>query len=549
MRKILVTSAFPYANGELHLGHLLEYVQTDIWVRFQRILGNICYYVCADDTHGAAIMLSAEKEGISIKELIYSIIKQHKNDFTTFGIVFDNYHSTNSYENRINSESIYNRLYERGHIFTREIKQMYDPIKKMFLADRFIKGNCPKCNSQNQYGDNCEVCSATYMPIDLINPISIITGAKPIIKKSKHYFLNINNFYNFIKIWINYAVQSQITNKINEWFKVGLENWDISRDAPYFGFDIPYTNGKYFYVWFDALICYLTSFKNLCDRKGIDFNYFWNKNSDTEIYHFIGKDIVYFHTLFWTAILKGTDLRTPTGINCHGFITINGQKMSKSRGTFIKANTYAKFLNPEYLRYYFAAKLNSRIDDFDINFEDFIKRVNSDLVGKIINIASRCAKFINKLGYNRLSCNIAEPELIAYFIDIGEPIAKYFEKIELSCAINLIIKLADKANAYISNKAPWDLYKKKGNEKEIIDICSLGLNLFRQLIIYISPIIPKLATKAKIFLNIKSIDWENRKFLLINHLIKKFQPIIKRIKSENLKNLMEYSIKKYVHKN
>ncbi|MCL5425668.1 MAG: methionine--tRNA ligase, partial [Gammaproteobacteria bacterium] len=387
-RNILVTSALPYANGAIHLGHLLEYIQTDIWVRFQKSRGQQCYYVCADDAHGTAIMLRAEQEGITPEALIERVSNDHQTDFARFGVGFDNYHSTHSTENRHFSEMIYKRLRDKGHIATRDIEQMFDPQKGLFLADRFIKGTCPKCGADDQYGDNCEKCGATYTPADLINPVSAISGATPEVRTSTHYFFKLPDFADFLQRWIDDGhVQPQIRNKLMEWFESGFNEWDISRDAPYFGFEIPDAPGKYFYVWLDAPIGYLASFKSLCDREGIDFDSYWKKGSNAEVYHFIGKDIVYFHALFWPAMLHGADLRTPTAVNCHGFLTVDGAKMSKSRGTFIKAATYADYLNPEYLRYYFAAKLTSKVDDLDLNLEDFAARVNSDLVGKVVNIA------------------------------------------------------------------------------------------------------------------------------------------------------------------
>ena len=397
-RKILVTSALPYANGSIHLGHLLEYIQTDIWVRFQKSRGHECHHVCADDAHGTAIMLRAEQEGVTAEQLIQRVSDEHQADFAKFGVDFDNYHSTHSPENRAHSERIYLALRDAGHIATRDIEQMFDPVKGLFLADRFIKGTCPKCKTEDQYGDNCEACGAAYTPAELIDPVSAISGATPEMRTSTHYFFKLPNFAEFLKEWTRSGrVQSQISNKLQEWFEAGLAEWDISRDAPYFGFEIPDAPGKYFYVWLDAPIGYLASFQNLCEKQGIDFDSYWKADSDAEVYHFIGKDIVYFHALFWPAMLEGAGMRTPTGVNCHGFVTVNGAKMSKSRGTFIKADTYAQFLNPEYLRYYFAAKLTSGVDDLDLNLEDFTARVNSDLVGKVVNIASRCAGFVKKL--------------------------------------------------------------------------------------------------------------------------------------------------------
>lgn len=506
-RNILVTSALPYANGAIHLGHLLEYIQTDIWVRFQKSRGQQCYYVCADDAHGTAIMLRAEQEGISPEALIERVSQDHQQDFARFGVGFDNYHSTHSEENRHYSELIYKRLRDKGHIATRDIEQMYDPQKGLFLADRFIKGTCPKCHADDQYGDNCEKCGATYTPADLINPVSAISGATPEVRSSTHYFFKLPDFAEFLQQWINDGhVQPQIRNKLMEWFESGFNEWDISRDAPYFGFEIPDAPGKYFYVWLDAPIGYLASFKNLCDRQGIDFDSFWQPNSNAEVYHFIGKDIVYFHALFWPAMLHGAEFRTPTAVNCHGFLTVDGAKMSKSRGTFIKAATYAEHLNPEYLRYYFAAKLTSKVDDLDLNLDDFAARVNSDLVGKVVNIASRCVGFVKKLGGGTLSEHCAEPAMVARFISAGEDIAADFEAREFSRAIRKIMELADEANAYIAEKEPWALAKQDGREQEVLEICSVSINLFRQLMVYLAPVVPSMAEQAREFLALDTLE-------------------------------------------
>ncbi|MBT4746450.1 MAG: methionine--tRNA ligase, partial [Candidatus Thioglobus sp.] len=396
-RKILVTSALPYANGEIHLGHLLEYIQTDIWVRFQKMMGHECHYVCADDAHGTPIMLKADELGITPEELIKGVSERHQADFKEFSIGFSQYHSTHSPENKEISSGIYNKLNERGFIKSRTISQAFDPEKQMFLPDRFIRGECPKCGAKDQYGDNCEVCGATYSPTELVNAKSAVSGAKPITKDSEHYFFDLPQFEDQLKAWTEAGhLQVEISNKLAEWFEQGLQQWDISRDAPYFGFQIPGVENKYFYVWLDAPIGYMASFKKLCTDTGLDFNEYFDKDSKTELYHFIGKDIVYFHALFWPAMLMGSDYRTPTAIYAHGFLTVNGQKMSKSRGTFIQARAYLDSLNPECLRYYYAYKLSSKIDDIDLNLQDFKQRVNSDLVGKVVNIASRSAGFIVK---------------------------------------------------------------------------------------------------------------------------------------------------------
>ncbi|GKW48172.1 methionine--tRNA ligase [Halomonas sp. NCCP-2165] len=541
-RKILVTSALPYANGAIHLGHLLEYIQTDIWVRFQKSRGHQCHYVCADDAHGTAIMLRAEQEDITSEALIDRVSQEHQRDFAHFGVAFDNYHSTHSDENRYFSELIYTRLRDQGHIATRDIEQMYDPVKGLFLADRFIKGTCPKCKTDDQYGDNCEACGATYTPAELIDPVSAISGATPEVRSSTHYFFKLPDFADFLNDWINDGhVQPQIRNKLMEWFEAGFNEWDISRDAPYFGFEIPDAPGKYFYVWLDAPIGYLASFKALCEREGLDFDSYWKPGSDAEIYHFIGKDIVYFHALFWPAMLHGAEFRTPTAVNCHGFVTVNGAKMSKSRGTFIKAATYAEYLNPEYLRYYFAAKLTSRVDDLDLNLDDFAARVNSDLVGKVVNIASRCAGFVKKLGGGKLSAHCAEPERVARFIAAGDEIAEQFEAREFGRAMRLIMELADEANTYIAEAEPWVLAKQEGREQEVLDICSVGINLFRQLMVYLAPVVPAMAEGARNFLKLDSLAWESRRSVLLDHEIAKFKPLMTRVERDKIDAMMAAS--------
>ncbi|TDR56633.1 methionyl-tRNA synthetase [Halomonas ventosae] len=541
-RKILVTSALPYANGAIHLGHLLEYIQTDIWVRFQKSRGHECHYVCADDAHGTAIMLRAEQEGITSEALIERVSRDHQTDFSRFGVAFDNYHSTHSPENRHFSELIYTRLRDKGHIATRDIEQMFDPVKGLFLADRFIKGTCPKCKAEDQYGDNCEACGATYTPAELIDPVSAISGAAPEVRSSTHYFFKLPDFADFLKAWIDDDhVQPQIRNKLMEWFESGFNEWDISRDAPYFGFEIPDAPGKYFYVWLDAPIGYLASFKNLCDRRGMDFDAYWAPDSDAEVYHFIGKDIVYFHALFWPAMLHGADFRTPTAVNCHGFVTVNGAKMSKSRGTFIKAATYADHLNPEYLRYYFAAKLTSRVDDLDLNLEDFAARVNSDLVGKVVNIASRCAGFVKKLGGGRLAAHCSEPEMVARFIAAGDAIAEEFEAREFGRAMRRVMELADEANTYIADAEPWVLAKQPGREQEVLEICSVGINLFRQLMVYLAPVVPAMAEQAQAFLGLDTLDWHSRHTLLVDHEIAKFKPLMTRVERDKIDAMMAAS--------
>ncbi|NOQ35399.1 MAG: methionine--tRNA ligase, partial [Methylococcaceae bacterium] len=541
-RKILVTSALPYANGPIHLGHLVEYIQTDIWTRFQKQRGHQCYYVCADDTHGTPIMLRADREGITPEELIADVEKQHRADFDEFGVEFDNYHSTHSVENEQLSRLIYERLHDAGHISTRTITQAYDPEKEMFLSDRFIKGECPKCGAQDQYGDGCEKCSATYAPTDLKNAVSAISGAKPIEKDSEHYFFDLANFTEMLRDWTKAGhLQSEVTNKLAEWLDGGLKQWDISRDAPYFGFQIPDAPNKYFYVWLDAPIGYMASFKNLCDKQGLNFDEFWAKDSDAELYHFIGKDIIYFHALFWPAMLKGSNFRTPSAIFAHGFLTVNGEKMSKSRGTFITARTYLEHLNPEYLRYYFAAKLSDGLDDIDLNFEDFSQRVNSDLVGKVVNIASRCSGFIKKRFDGVLSDECSEPELFQSFVDANELISELYENREFGKAMREIMALADKANQYIDEKKPWLIAKEEGKDAELHAICSINVNLFRVLALYLKPVVPKLATEAEAFLNIESQTWTEGMQPLVGHAINKFKPLMTRVEADKIEAIVEAS--------
>ncbi|MGW8229043.1 MAG: methionine--tRNA ligase [Gammaproteobacteria bacterium] len=541
-RHLLVTSALPYANGSIHLGHLVEYIQTDIWVRFQKMQGHEAIYVCADDAHGTPIMLRAQNEGITPEELIARTDREHRADFADFYIGFDNYHSTHSVENRELAETIYTRLKKAGHIHNRIIKQAYDPEKQMFLPDRFIKGECPRCGAADQYGDNCEVCGATYSPTELKNPVSVVSGATPIEKESEHYFFKLGDFETMLQKWTQGKhTQPEIANKLNEWFDAGLQDWDISRDAPYFGFEIPDAPGKYFYVWLDAPIGYMASFKNYCDRHNLDFDAWWDKQSQHEVFHFIGKDIAYFHTLFWPAMLAGSGFRTPTAVFCHGFLTVNGQKMSKSRGTFITARTYLDQLNPEYLRYYFAAKLGNGIDDIDLNLDDFQQRVNSDLVGKVVNIASRCAGFINKKFASKLAKECVEPKLYATFSEASSRIADMYENREFSHAVREIMALADHANQYIDTKKPWVLAKQEGMEQEVQDVCSMGLNLFRLLVTYLKPVLPKLAEASEAFLNIKPLMWNDISTPLTNHTINKFKPLMTRVEKDKVDAMIEAS--------
>ncbi|AHK16407.1 methionine--tRNA ligase [Thalassolituus oleivorans] len=537
-RNILVTSALPYANGSIHLGHLLEYIQTDIWVRFQKSRGHQCTYVCADDAHGTAIMLRAEKEGISPEEQIARVKAEHEKDFADFQIAFDNFHSTHSEENRVLSAEIYKACRDKGYIATRSIKQLFDPVKEIFLADRYIKGECPKCGAGDQYGDNCEVCGATYTPAELKNPFSVISGATPVEKESEHFFFKLPEFQSFLQEWTRSGtLQDEVANKLAEWLDSGLQEWDISRDAPYFGFEIPDAPGKYFYVWLDAPIGYMASFKNLCDRRDdLNFDDYWKVGSEAEVYHFIGKDIINFHALFWPSMLTAAEYRTPTAVNAHGFVTVNGAKMSKSRGTFITARTYLDHLNPTYLRYYFAAKLSSSVDDFDLNLEDFVQRVNSDLVNKLVNIASRSASFVMKAG-GQLSSQCAEPEMLQSFINRGDVIADFYEKREFGRAMKEIMTLADRANEYIQEKAPWAMAKEEGREQEVLDVCSVALNLFRQLMTYLAPVLPELAQKTCEFMNLDNLQWDNRAILL-GHTINKFKPMLNRAEMDKVNAIL-----------
>jgi methionyl-tRNA synthetase len=541
-RKILVTSALPYANGSVHLGHLVEYIQTDIWVRFQKMRGHECHYVCADDAHGTPIMLRAQNEGITPEQLIADISKEHQADFAEFAIGFDNYHSTHSEENRQLASQIYLANRDAGHIESRIISQAYDPEKEMFLPDRFIRGECPKCGAADQYGDSCEACGATYDPTELKNPVSAVSGATPITKESKHYFFKLGNFEPMLREWTQGDhLQAEVGRKLGEWFDSGLQDWDISRDAPYFGFEIPDAPNKFFYVWLDAPIGYLASFKNYCDRTGVDFNEFMRADSPTEMVHFIGKDIIYFHALFWPAMLKGAGFRLPNRVYAHGFLTVDGKKMSKSRGTFIKARTYLNHLNPEYLRYYFAAKLNNTIEDIDLSLEDFQSRINSDLVGKVVNIASRCAGFINKRFDGKLSDTLTDEALFKAFTDQSESIARRYDNREFAQAMREIMALADKANQYIDEQKPWVLAKEEGKDAEVQAVCSMGINLFRVLIAYLKPVLPSTAEQAEAFLNIDSLSWTDIAQPLLGHTIEPFKPLMTRVEQDKIDAIIEES--------
>ena len=539
-RRILVTSALPYANGPIHLGHLVEYIQTDIWVRFQKMQGHECYYVCADDAHGTPIMLRAKQEGIEPQQLIDRISEEHQADFSEFLIDFDNYHSTHSDENKELSSSIYTTLRDAGHINKRSIHQAYDPVENMFLPDRFVKGTCPKCGTDDQYGDNCESCGTTYDATELKNAVSVISGATPIEKASDHYFFKLADFTEMLENWLKEGhLQEETANKVKEWMQDELREWDISRDAPYWGFEIPDAPGKYFYVWLDAPIGYMASFKNLCDRTDLNFDDFWKDDSKTELYHFIGKDIVRFHALFWPAVLTGAGYRTPNNIFVHGFLTVDGKKMSKSRGTFIMARTYLEQLQPEYLRYYFAAKLSNGVDDIDLNLEDFMQRVNSDIVGKVVNIASRCAGFIKKKFDGKLSSNLPAPELFKELTDASDTIAELFESRKYNQAIREIMSLADKANQYIDDEAPWVKIKNEDTADEVQGICTQGINMFRVLVAYLKPVMPALAEGSEAFLNSDAISWSDIQTPLLDHEINKFKPLMTRIEKDKIDAIVE----------
>ncbi|VEB67551.1 Methionine--tRNA ligase [Providencia rustigianii] len=540
--KLLVTCALPYANGSIHLGHILEHIQADIWVRYQRMRGKEVHFICADDAHGTPIMLKAQQLGISPEEMIAAMNQEHQNDFAGFQISYDNYHSTHSEENKQLSEMIYGKLKNNGFIKSKTISQLYDPEKGMFLPDRFVKGTCPKCKAEDQYGDNCEVCSATYSPTELINPRSVVSGATPVMRETEHFFFDLPAFSDMLQAWTRSgALQEQVANKMQEWFESGLHQWDITRDSPYFGFEIPDAPGKYFYVWLDAPIGYMGSFKNLCDKRGdLNFDEFWNKDSKTDLYHFIGKDIVYFHSLFWPAMLEGSHYRKPTNLFVHGYVTVNGAKMSKSRGTFITARSYLDNLDADCLRYYYAAKLSSRIDDIDLNLEDFVQRVNSDIVNKVVNLASRNAGFIAKRFSGKLSANLAEPELYQQFVDAAQVIGDAYTNREYGKAVREIMALADIANRYVDEKAPWVVAKQEGKDQELQDICSMGINLFRVLMTYLKPVLPSLTQRAEDFLNVK-LEWDAINKPLLNHDVAPFKALFNRIEMAKVEAMVEAS--------
>ena len=550
-RKILVTSALPYANGSIHLGHMVEHIQTDVWVRFQKLRGHECYYCCADDTHGTPVMLAAQKQGIAPEDMIAKVREEHLADFTGFNIGYDNYYSTHSHENKQFSQDIYRALKANGKIESRVIEQLFDPEKQMFLPDRFVKGECPKCHAQDQYGDNCEVCGTTYSPTELINPYSAVSGAKPELRESEHFFFKLGECADFLKAWTSGNnphdgkphLQAEALNKMKEWLGEGeettLSDWDISRDAPYFGFEIPDAPGKYFYVWLDAPVGYMASFKNLCDRIGVDFDEYFKADSQTEMYHFIGKDILYFHALFWPAMLHFSGHRAPTGVYAHGFLTVDGQKMSKSRGTFITAKSYLEQgLNPEWMRYYIAAKLNSKIEDIDLNLQDFISRVNSDLVGKYVNIAARASGFIAKRFEGRLK-DVANSELLAKLAAQSEAIAECYESREYAKALRDIMALADIVNEYVDANKPWELAKQEGQDARLHEVCSELINAFTMLTAYLAPVLPKVAENAAKFLNLEAITWANTRETLGEHAINKYEHLMQRVEQKQVDDLIE----------
>ncbi|WP_198780164.1 methionine--tRNA ligase [Shewanella putrefaciens] len=537
-RKILVTSALPYANGPIHLGHMLEYIQTDIWSRYQKLRGHECHYICADDAHGTPIMLKAQQLGMAPEEMIAQVNKEHQQDFADFNIAFDNYHSTHSEENRVLASDIYLKLRANGYIKSKSISQLFDPEKSMFLPDRFVKGTCPKCKSPDQYGDNCDACGATYSPTELINPKSAVSGATPVMKDTEHFFFDLPAFEGMLKEWTRSgALQVEMANKLDEWFEQGLQQWDITRDAPYFGFEIPDAPGKYFYVWLDAPIGYMGSFKNLCDKRPeLSFDEFWAKDSKAEVYHFIGKDIVYFHSLFWPAMLHGSGYRQPNSVYAHGYVTVNGAKMSKSKGTFIKARTYLDHLDPEYLRYYYAAKLSSRIDDLDLNLEDFAQRVNSDLVGKLVNLASRTAGFITKRFDGKLA-KIADTTLTEAFLAKQEQIAEFYETREYGKAMREIMALADIANGFVADAAPWQMVKQDDQQEAAHQVCSNALNLFRILVTYLKPVLPRLAQDVEAFFQ-QPLTWAALSQDMAGHEIAPFKAMMQRVELDKVEAMV-----------
>jgi len=539
-RHILVTAGLPYANGSIHLGHLVEYIQTDIWCRFQRLMGNECFYICGDDTHGTAIMLAAQKQGITPEALIAKVHEEHFRDLTAFHIQFADYYTTHSEENKTLACFIYEQLKKRGDISSKKMTQFFDEKENIFLPDRFIKGECPRCGAKDQYGDNCENCGATYSPQELKNPVSVISGTTPVEKESEHYFFDLAKYADILKEWMKtHHLQDSVVHKLNEWFEEGLKDWNISRDAPYFGFEIPGAPKKYFYVWMDAPVGYMSTFKHFCNSHSeIKFENYWN-SEQTELYHFIGKDIMYFHTLFWPAMLHGAGFRMPTSVFVHGFLTINGTKMSKSRGTFITAQAYLNALKPEFLRYYFAAKLTPQVDDIDLNFEDFTLRVNSDLVGKFVNLASRCAGFITKKFEGKLAKQLQDENLFTHFVEKGKEIAENYESLNYNRAMRDIMQLADEANKYIDEQKPWSLAKDETQSDKVQLICTQGLNLFKLLATYLKPVLPDTAKNIEEFLAIEAMDWKTRAKPMLNHTIHSFKPLMQRVQKEAIDALVK----------
>lgn len=540
-RKIMVSSALPYANGHIHMGHLVEYIQSDIWARFQKLRGHQCTYVCAADAHGTPIMIKAREENISPEALVARVSKEQHEDLRSFDVAFDNFYTTHSEENEQLVTRMYLALRDAGHVYTKIIEQAFDEHENLFLPDRFVRGTCPRCKSEDQYGDACEICGATYTPDQLIDPVSVLSGTKPVWKESEHYFFRLSAFEERLRKWMDAAALHQnITSKLEEWFAAGLQDWDISRDAPYFGFLIPGTDDKYFYVWLDAPMGYVASFLNLCNRSDdLDFDEYWTPGHDTEVYHFIGKDIVYFHTLFWPAVLEGAGFRTPDSVFAHGFLTVNGKKMSKSRGTFIRAHTYRNNIDPTYLRYYYAAKLGPGMDDIDLNLEDFVARVNADLVGKLVNIASRCAGFISKRFEGRLAAALDDPELFARFTAEAGTIARHYEKREYSKAIRIAMSLADEANRYIEVKKPWVMIKDEKRETDVQAVCTQGLNLFRTLMVYLSPVVPALAADSRGLFREDLWSWDSALKPLLAHSISNYKPLLTRVEQSQVDKMLE----------
>jgi methionyl-tRNA synthetase len=543
VRKILVSNALPYANGSIHMGHLVEYLQGDIWARFQKLRGHACTYVCASDVHGTPVMLKARELNVSPEELTKNVTAEFLRDFSAFDIEFDNYYTTHSPENEALVGEMFKALRDSGDIYTKTIEQAYDEQEGMFLPDRFVRGTCPRCATEDQYGDACENCGATYSPSDLIDPVSVLSGSTPVKRDSEHYFFKLSEYEDRLRVWLKSAeLEKSMVAKLEEWFETGLQDWDISRDAPYFGFQIPGTDDKYFYVWLDAPVGYAASFKNLCERRDdLDFDEYWRPGHDTELYHFIGKDIMYFHTLFWPAVLEGSGFRTPTSVFAHGFLTVNGKKMSKSRGTFINARTYLDHLHPAHLRYYYAAKLGPTVEDLDLNMDDFLARVNSDLVGKLINIASRCAGFINKRFDGQLADELHDPELFATFAAASEEIAEHYEQREYSKAMRRIMALADNANRYIDEKKPWIMAKDEAQLADVQAVCTQGINMFRSLMVYLTPVIPSVSVDARAFLAEDSWHWDDASSPLLGTSIAKFKPLLTRVEPDQIKNMVEQS--------